>query len=54
MLDEDVCMCVCVACVVGGRFGWSSVGVCVMERVFLRVCSIMILAVLVHWGNGAC
>lgn len=41
-----------------GRFGWSSVGVCVMERVFLSVCvcvcSVMILAVLVHWGNGAC
>lgn len=47
---------VCVACVVRGRFGWSSIGVCVMERVFLCVCvcSIMILAVLVHWGNGAC
>lgn len=48
----------CVARVVKGRFGWSSVGVCVIERVCLSlcvcVCSIMILAVLVHWGNGAC
>lgn len=49
---------VCVAHVVRGRFGLSSVAVCVMERVFLCVyvcvCSVMILAVLVHWGNGAC
>lgn len=28
---------VCVARVVRGRFGWSSVAVCVMERVFLCV-----------------
>lgn len=49
---------VCVACVVRGRFGWSSVAVCVIECVFVCVCvrtrSMMILAVLVHWGNGAC
>ena len=53
---SSVCVCVCVCVCVLGGFGWSSVGVCVIERVFLCVCvcSVMILAVLVHWGNGAC
>lgn len=52
MLD-GVCACVHV---VGEIWMERAVLVSVMERVYFCVCvrSVMILAVLVHWGNGAC
>lgn len=51
VLDEDMCVCTHVVWEIWMEQCW-----CLCHGVCISVCvhSVMILAVLVHWGNGAC